>query len=262
MKIGAQLYTVHDYTKNLTDFAETLKKVADIGYRYVQVSGTCEYTAEWLKEQLDKNGLVCTLTHTPYQKLVENTEEQMKKHRIFGCNNIGIGGMDGLWDKSKTLDECYDKFKTEIPPVLEKLKSNGFYFMYHNHDLEFAKLENDNEILLRRMAKDFPPEVLGFTLDVHWCQRGGIDPSELISELHGRVPCVHFKDYLIRRTAEDIHTPRFAAVGEGVLNFDKIIAACESSGTEYIFVEQDDCYGEDPFDCLKRSFENLKGMGL
>ena len=37
MKIGAQLFTVHDITKTLEDFSETLKKVADIGYTSVQV---------------------------------------------------------------------------------------------------------------------------------------------------------------------------------------------------------------------------------
>ena len=40
MDIGAQLFTVRDYCKNLDDFAETLQKVADIGYSTVQVSGT------------------------------------------------------------------------------------------------------------------------------------------------------------------------------------------------------------------------------
>ena len=52
MEIGAQLYTVRDFCKTPEDFAETLKKVADIGYRTVQVSGTCAYEPEWLAEQL------------------------------------------------------------------------------------------------------------------------------------------------------------------------------------------------------------------
>lgn len=39
MKIGAQLYTVRDFCKDLDGFALTLKKVADIGYKYVQVFG-------------------------------------------------------------------------------------------------------------------------------------------------------------------------------------------------------------------------------
>ena len=33
MKIGAQLYTVRDYTKNLDDFAETLKDSIEIGVK-------------------------------------------------------------------------------------------------------------------------------------------------------------------------------------------------------------------------------------
>ena len=46
MQIGAQLYTVREHTRNLDDFSETLKKIADIGYKTVQVSGTCRIRAE------------------------------------------------------------------------------------------------------------------------------------------------------------------------------------------------------------------------
>ena len=63
MQIGAQLYTVREHARNLDDFSETLKKIADIGYKTVQVSGTCAYEAAWLKEQLDANGLKCVITH-------------------------------------------------------------------------------------------------------------------------------------------------------------------------------------------------------
>ena len=57
MKIGAQLFTVRDFTKTLDDFAETLKKIADIGYTTVQVSGTCPFEAEWLRDRLKETGL-------------------------------------------------------------------------------------------------------------------------------------------------------------------------------------------------------------
>ncbi len=53
MKIGAQLFTVHDYTKTLEGLEESLKKISEIGFKYVQVSGTCDYDAAWLKETLD-----------------------------------------------------------------------------------------------------------------------------------------------------------------------------------------------------------------
>lgn len=37
--VAAQLFTVRDYCKNDADIAVTLKKISDIGYREVQVSG-------------------------------------------------------------------------------------------------------------------------------------------------------------------------------------------------------------------------------
>lgn len=55
---------------------------------------------------------------------------------------------------------------------------------------------------------------------------------------------------------------RFAPVGYGVIDFSKIIVTCMDLGVEYAFVEQDTCYGEDPFECLKKSYDYLKSMGL
>lgn len=262
MKIGAQLYTVHEYTKNLDDFSQTLRKVSEIGYKYVQVSGTCEFEADWLKEQLEKYGLECVVTHTPQKKITENIEKVMADHKVFGCKYIGISGIEGLWDTAKTLEECYEVFKNDYAPQFETLKQNGFYFMYHNHNQELCRLKGDDKFLLRRIAEDYPADQVGFILDTHWLQRGGIDPAKFIRELKGRVPCVHFKDYITVRTEECTNDTRFAVIGEGVLDFKEIIEACEYAGTEYVLVEQDNCYGEDPFECLRRSYNNLKEMGL
>ena len=84
MQIGAQLYTVRNHCQNLDDFALTLRKVADIGYRTVQVSGTCAFEAGWLKDQLEQNGYkvvsleelkAAQTTILPQQK--ELTEEEL-----------------------------------------------------------------------------------------------------------------------------------------------------------------------------------------
>jgi sugar phosphate isomerase/epimerase len=75
MKIGAQLYTLRDFCKTTEDLALTLKKVADIGYTTVQLSATCEFDAQWMKEQLAANGLKCVVTHVAPVKL----QEQLKQ---------------------------------------------------------------------------------------------------------------------------------------------------------------------------------------
>ena len=75
MQIGAQMYTTRESCKTLEGFAETLRRIADIGYQTVQVSGTCPFQAEWLKEQLAQTGLRCVLTHTPAPRLIGETEK-------------------------------------------------------------------------------------------------------------------------------------------------------------------------------------------
>lgn len=53
-----------------------------------------------------------------------------------------------------------------------------------------------------------------------------------------------------------------AVIGEGNMNFDAIFKSAEKAGVEYMLVEQDNCYGEAPFDCLRRSYRYLKACGF
>ena len=245
MEIGAQMYTVNAFTKTTEGISETLKKIADIGYKNVQVSGTCPYDPVWLKGELDKNGLKCVITHTP----VENAEESIKNHDILCCEHVGLGWYD--FQNGETKD-AYNTFIEKYKPISKALKAGGKQFMYHNHDHEFKKY--NGKILLEHLAEDFSADELGFTLDTYWVQMGGGEPSDWLEKLSGRVPCIHIKDFAYER--------KMAVIGEGNMNWDKIFKAAEKSGTKYMLVEQDDCYGEDPFYCLKRSYEFLKSRGF
>ena len=246
MKIGAQFYTLRDFCKDLDSFAESLKKVADIGYKTVQISGACEYEPEWLKEQLKENGLECVLTHTPADKLQSDPVKVAKDHDVFGCKYVGLGRFG--FNEEKNIDD----FIKIYTPVFEGLNQNGKYFMYHNHDFDFKKFNGKPVIEL--LAENIDPEMMGFTLDTFWVQAGGGDPAQWLERLSGRVPCIHLKDYAYGR--------KMAVIGEGNINFDRVFEKAESAGTEYMLVEQDECNGEDPFDCLKRSFEFLKSRGF
>ena len=251
MIVGAQLYTLRDFCKTPDDLAETLKKVADIGYTTVQLSGTCPVDPAWFKEQLDANGLRCVITHTPLDRLQNEPETVAKEHDVFDCRYVGLGyfGMN-----KPEEGQTYARFLEVGKPIAQALKSCDKYFMYHNHAFEFAK--QDGKVLLQRMAEDFSVDELGFTLDTFWVQTGGGDPAWWIEYLKGRVPCIHLKDYAF---ATDRQT---AVIGEGNINFDRVFTKAQDAGTEFMLVEQDDCNGEDPFECLRRSYEFLKSCGF
>ncbi len=246
MRAGAQLYTVRDFCLTLPDFAETLKRVASMGYKTVQVSGTCPYDAEWLKNELAKNGLECVITHIPPARLVNETEKVASEHAVFGTRYVGLGYY------SFTDEASYDSFVKTYGRVADELKKNDKYFMYHNHLSELGRVGNDQ--VLRRLSHDFAPDVMGFTLDTYWIKAAGNDPVSWIKELSGRVPCVHLKDYG--------DGGRMEALGEGSIDFEKVLAASSDAGTGYLLVEQDDCGGRDPFACLEKSLAYLHSLGI
>ena len=248
MEIGAQFYTLREQCQNLADFAESLKKVADIGYRTVQISGTCPYPAEWLKENLEKNGLRCVLTHIPVPRLRGELDQVIRDHGVFDCRHIGLG----WWAFDPEKDMSYEQWMEIFPPIAKKIAAAGKLFMYHNHDQEFKKYEG--KLILERLMEAVPAEEMGFTLDTFWVQAGGGDPAQWLEKLAGRVPVIHLKDYAYGR--------QMAVVGEENINFDRVFEKAEASGTQYMLVEQDDCHGEDPFDCLRRSYEYLRSWGF
>ncbi len=251
MQIGAQFFTVRNQCQTLDDFALTLRKVADIGYRTVQISGTCPYEAAWLKEQLDRNGLKCVLTHIPVPRLVGETAQVIADHHVFGCEHIGLGWYPFNEDKP---EESFAHFMATYPRVAREIHDGGRYFMYHNHDQEFKRAPGSNQIILERLAQEIPAELMGFTLDTFWVQAGGGDPAQWLARLAGRVPVIHLKDYAYGR--------KMAVVGEGNINFDRVFEQAEKAGTKYMLVEQDDCNGEDPIECLRRSYAYLTACGF
>lgn len=255
MKLGAQLYTLRKSCTDLESFSETLKKVADIGYTTVQVSGTCEFEAQWLDAELRKNGLQCVLTHTAPKKLQEQLPKVCADHKVFGCQYVGLGSYGFSGDD---LEAVYAKFLEIYKPVAQELKAQGLYFMYHNHAAEFQHIYGTT--ILRRMAEDFAPDEMGFILDTFWVQAGGANSVDYIRELKGRLPCIHLKDYQYANFTNIMDN--IAAIGDGNINFEAVVNAAEDAGTKYLLVEQDACHGEDPFACMKRSYDYLHAMGL
>lgn len=249
MLIGAQFYTIRDFCKTPEGLYESLKKVADIGYTTVQLSGVCQYEPTEMRAALDRLGLKCVLTHIPPQRLQNESLQVARDHSVLGCEHIGLGSFDFACEGGENrVSEFIDTY-TEPCKIF---KGEGKYFMYHNHAAEFKKV--GNKTVLTLLAEGMPAELMGFTLDTYWAQVGGADPADYIERLDGRVPVIHLKDYA--------YGQKMAVVGEGNINFDRVFKTAEASGTKYMLVEQDDCNGEDPFDCLRRSYEYLKACGF
>jgi len=250
MRFGAQLYTVREFTQTFRDFADTIKKIAAIGYDCVQISAVSpDIPALEIAETCQAYNLEIVIAHTDPLRVLEETDEVIKDHKAMGAKYVGIGSIP----KSYGYDKAgFRRFITDFIPVARTIKESGLQFMYHNHYNEFEKF--DGKVALDYLAEKFTD--MGFTLDVFWVQAGGGDPAYWINRLAGRVDVLHLKDYAIIEGKS-----RMAEVMTGNLNWPAIFQAAEDAGVKYGMVEQDECYGKDPFECLRSSLQRLKAEG-
>ncbi len=252
MLVGAQTFTVRNYTQNERDFYESMKRIADIGYECVQLSAIGNIPVEAQRQICDEFGLKIVLTHTNPDRMITDPDGVIRDHDVLGCDCIGIGMMAPKYQTA----EWVDQFAKDYTLPAQKMHDAGKIFMYHNHNFEWTRLR-DGRRIIDVLLEQMPAELMGFTLDTYWLQAAGCDVIHWIEKLQDRIPCVHLKDMAVQGW-----DARFAPIGEGNLDFPQILHTLKTLGkTKYLLVEQDDCYGDSPFACLERSYKNIRKMG-
>ena len=255
VRIGAQSYTIRDYTQDENSFANSMERLAKIGFKCVQLSRIGDIPAANVRKICDENGLEIVLTHTDPIKILEQTDKVIEDHKIMGAGYVGIGSMPARY---KVDFDTVKKFISDYGSVAEKLHAAGLKLMYHNHMEEFAKFEG--KLVMDHFVEGFDAKTVGFTLDTAWVQVGGGDPAWWLKKLSGRLDTIHFKDIVYTISGER----RTAEVMEGSLNWERIFEVCKdpATGVKYSFIEQDNCYDNNPFDSLEISFKNLLNAGF
>ena len=251
MLIGAQLYTLRAYCQNEKDLGRSLERVAAMGYQAVQLSAIGPVDPKRIKALCDANGLRIVLTHNPEGDFLNNPDALIERHQLYDCKYVGLGYLPDRYHAPDWLPH----FAEDFGPAAEKLKAAGMKLMYHNHAFEFARMP-DGLTMMDHLLSMLPADLMGVTADTYWLQFGGMDVCAWLQSHAERLHCVHLKDYVPLK-----FEARMAPVGRGNLDFPRIQQILHKNGvTEYALVEQDECYGASPFDCLSQSFNYLNAL--
>lgn len=245
---------MRDFTKTSDGFRDSLRKVAEIGYGGVQLSAVGAFdagvTATQAKRWLNEFGLKCVATHRPWKCLTDSTDAEIEFHHTLECDYVAIGGT--VWDYGFEPAD-YRRFLADAAPVVAALKASGIRFGVHNHAAEFMKFDGVHpfDLWVTDGGQDLMLEV-----DTYWVVEAGVDVYDLLQRCAGRIPVIHVKDREVIREG-----PRMAPVGEGNLDWARIVTIGNAGGVESYVVEQDEC-ARDPFDCLRSSFEFLRNLDV
>lgn len=250
--LAAQLYTCREFCKTIEGVAETFKKIAKIGYKGVQISGFGPVDPKEVAKLAKDNGLTVAATHVGWNRFQNELDAVIEEHKMWGCTHPAVGGLGNDY----RVVEGIKRFLDELAPVAAKLVAAGMDFSYHNHNHELVKY--GKKTWLEMLYEQADPKYLKAEIDVYWITAGGGDPAAWVAKYPGRQPLIHLKDMIVTPQREQ----RFAEIGEGNLNWAAILPAAEKAGVQWYMVEQDNCYGRDPFEALATSYRNLTEMGL
>jgi sugar phosphate isomerase/epimerase len=261
-RLGAQLYTVR--TELEKDFDGTLDKVRAIGFTEVEFAGYFNRTPQQVRDALTRHRLTAPSAHIDYASL---TGEKWARV-IEGAGTIGHTYLVNAWvDESiRSQPDAWKRIAETYNRAGDASKRAGIQFAYHNHNFEFAPLEEPGgplpyDILL----ESCDPALVKMELDLCWIAAAGKDPLDYFRRYPGRFPLVHVKGLRTIPSATgkavpiDRVLPEITDVGhDDVIDWKRIFAESRTAGITHYFVEHD--VPKQPFDSLKASHDYLSRL--
>ena len=254
--LGVQLYTVRTVLPQKPE--ETLKAIRAIGYQEVEAT----YAGlDTLWPVLQASGLKPVSIHLDSKLVTQGNIDDLSpifdklKQRGFQYAVFPYlpeperGGIDVI----KGISEKFNR-------AGEKCRAAGMSFCYHNHAFEFAT--EKGATLFQVMLDNTDKKLVAYEVDVFWVSVAGLDPVEMIQKLSDRVLLLHLKDKAEGTPVmykESVPRTAFKEVGNGVVDWPKVLRAAAAAKVAHYFVEQDQTPG-DPVDSLRQSFGYLSKL--
>jgi sugar phosphate isomerase/epimerase len=213
-RIGLQLYSVRQAAA--ADFEATLREVAALGYEGVELFDLHGHEPEQVAAWLEELKLVACSRHARLETIETELAGLAEEAQTLGWKRLVVSWVDPAELDTSTL--------ARLAVAATAVAGQGLELGYHNHDAEVE------QGFLERL-----PETVFLELDAGWTWYAGVDPVSLL----GRGPLVHIKDFRVR--GEHSYCP----VGDGAIDYERIVPAAARAGAEWLIVEQDEPLGSE-----------------
>jgi sugar phosphate isomerase/epimerase len=231
LPIGTQTYPVRDAIGK--DFPGTLKQIAGLGYRTIEMCSPPSYAefrplagmkAADMRKTIEAAGLKCESCHYNFRELKENLAERIAFARELGLTQMVLSSF-GLRPEATLTD--YRQAAGDLNRIAETVSKAGIQTGYHNHNNEFKEI--DGVLIYDDLMRTFDPALVKMQFQVAVISLG-FEAATYLTKYPGRFLSMHLADY---STADKKQVP----VGAGVVDWKKLFAAAKKAGVKNYFVE-------------------------
>jgi sugar phosphate isomerase/epimerase len=288
MTPGLQLYSVSEPLAS--DFGGTLARVAEIGFRTVEVAGflAAGRTGREIKSALDVHGLKAPSVHFGMPELLSELDSKIAFAHELGASMV-VCAAPWIRDMSKLqVDPSQGMFAAFFAAIAamdlddwrwnaenlnrigESLRQEGLELAYHGHNFEFR--EFDGVVAYDELLRLTDPAIVKLELDCGWVAVAGRDPVWYLRNHPERCRIIHVRDFErgfeptteMRMTSPELLGPATPAIiGDGVVNYPEVIRAARAAGVKYAIVERDPFWkGRPILELLKADYRRLQDLLL
>jgi sugar phosphate isomerase/epimerase len=265
---GVQLYSIRDDMKR--DPLGTLKKLAEMGYRYVEHANYIDrkfygYSPSEFKKILNDLGMKMPSGHTVMNS--KHWDESKKEFTDLWKYTIEDAALlEQQFVISPWLEEGWRKDMDTLKHYMEVFnksgelcKQAGMRFGYHNHHFEFSE-KLGGQTLYDQILQNTDPQLVIQQLDFGNMYYGGGRGLEVIKKYPGRFPSLHVKDEIAVPGSE--HGYESAILGTGIIEVKKVLEeAIKSGGSIHLIIEQESYQGKTPLESVKEDLKIMKQWG-
>lgn len=231
----------------LSDYAGTLRRIAALGYTtmgmrlvgYRGVPDPGEPEAQDKARMIRDAGLELGVVRLGVRNV--DYDRQLDQAAGIGARVIAMTTAPPFIAGPRLYETTRGEFDAWLPQLAtlgEKARARGLDLAYHNHWYDLLPLGGERPLDL--MARQIPPGLLSFEIDLAWTWFAGMAPLELVARLGRRVVSMHWKD--IDRHRGTTPTDHAVAPGLGEMNYPALLPriAALTAATGYVEVDRPD----------------------
>jgi sugar phosphate isomerase/epimerase len=234
LPIGCQTYPVREALGK--DFDGTLRQLAEIGYRSIEMCSPPGYSksgygalagvkAQELRRRIREAGLVCESCHYQFREFKDALDETIAYAKELGLKQMVLSSFSL---RNAALSD-WVRAAQELNRAAERIHKAGLQAAFHNHNVEFTEI--DGVVVYDKLMAELDPNLVRMQFQV-WVVSMGVDPVAVLEKYPNRVCSLHLQDY-------SPQTKSMVAIGKGSVDWRHLFVAAKKAGVKNYYVEMD-----------------------
>lgn len=253
MRFGVQTFTIrHAQKKSIRSAYLPLIELGIKSFEVARIDFNLKNARE-LKSLVDEYGIEISAIQVKPKYVFGTFNEIVEFCNITGCKRVVISMLPFKCILGR--EDRFYNFVSSLDEIACLYEERGITLAYHHHNWEYIKLSSGKTRMQELLSIT---KRIKFVHDTYWTAGCGIDPAVQIKEFGDRLLGIHLRDLGFKKRGLGVLKVN-SPIGDGVVDFGRVLDAAESVGCSYYVIEQKT---DAPYRDIEKSFRYLETLKL